>query len=112
MGKTYVEQFDEALACKDRQEAGIWLAKEIRRYWIEFNKPMTEAESIIKQNLGYMAGYYDHDTAQKINRLFDATHPIFGTASYHQELTPRDALEAGIEFAVRERGDKRGEGKI
>ena len=37
-----------------------------------------EAKKIILQNLGYMAGYYDQESATKILALLGAAHPIFG----------------------------------
>lgn len=95
MSKTYREQFDAAMRCKTKEEAAAWLAAEINRYQLEFGKDGEEAEHVIKSNLGYMAGYCDHEAAQKVQRLFGAVHPIFGTADYHQTMTPEEAFETG-----------------
>lgn len=76
--KTYRQQFDEALACETKEQAGKWFAEEVRRYETDFGKSAEEARSIIRANLGYMAGYYDHATAKKVDELFGAGHPVFG----------------------------------
>lgn len=58
------------------------------------------AEQIARANLGYFAGYYDHTTRERVERLFGAVHPVIGSAS-KGECTPAQALEAG---AVAARG--------
>jgi predicted NAD/FAD-dependent oxidoreductase len=95
MSKTYREQFDEAMRCQTKEEANAWMAREIEEYKTQHGKDAAEAEYIIKSNLGYMAGYCDHKAAQKVQRLFGAVHPVFGTADYHQTMTPEEAFETG-----------------
>ncbi len=101
---SYGDQFRAALACKTKQEADDWLAKEIQYYEDEYNKAADEARSTIMNNLGYMAGYYDHETAVKIEKLFGALHPIFGSATYHKDITPEQAFNAGKKWAGQETG--------
>jgi len=36
------------------------------------------ASDVALQNLGYFAGYYDAETHERVNHLFNTTHPIFG----------------------------------
>lgn len=36
------------------------------------------AETIARHNLGYFAGYYDSATMERVNRLFNTAHPVFG----------------------------------
>jgi len=103
--KTYGEQFDEALACKDSVEAGAWLEQEISRYKIEFDIVQEKARETIMANLGYMAGYYDHVTADRIYELFGAVHPIFGRSFPIAE----EALETGYQ-AGRTEGQAKGGG--
>lgn len=94
---TYREQFESALKCETKEEAEHWMKTEVERYMRLFPGIHTRRETInmIKQNLGYMAGYYDDETAKKIHRLFGAVHPIFGTADYHGKVTPEEALMRG-----------------
>ena len=35
-------------------------------------------EQVVNGNIGYWTGYYDEKTAQRIKRLFQVAHPIFG----------------------------------
>lgn len=96
---TYREQFDSAMKCETPEEAQKWLDAEIVHYGRDFDHTPEHAKGVILCNLGYMAGYFDHETAQKIHRLFGAVHPIFGSADYHQTVTPEQAVAAGKKFA-------------
>lgn len=60
--------------------------------------PRAEAERIERLNLGYIAGYYDHETRVRVERLFSAKHPIFGTAS--KPVDPEKAFELGKRWAT------------
>ena len=42
------------------------------------------------QNIGYLAGYYGHEQAQRIYAWFETSHPIFGTHS----PSPEEAFNA------------------
>ena len=95
MNRSYREQFDSALACNTKEEAELWMEKEVDYYVKKYGESPTEAASIIKTNLGYMAGYYDDDSAKKIHHLFNAVHPIFGTSTYHLDMTAKEAFELG-----------------
>jgi hypothetical protein len=46
-------------------------------------------------NVGYLAGYYDSETARKIWDWFECAHPVFGT----YVPTVEEALEAGGKLA-------------
>lgn len=97
MSKSYGEQFDEAMACKDKAEADAWLESEIERYLLmpDFHGDRSEAERVIRTNLGYMAGYYDQTASQKVFDLFGAPHPIFGGPDYWTRVTPEQAFKLG-----------------
>lgn len=96
MSKTYGEQFKEALACENQEQANKWFEAEIERYRVEFGQDREKALHVIKVNLGYMAGYYDDATAKKIHELYAADHPIFGGCDYHNTVTPEQAFAAGV----------------
>jgi len=93
--KTFVQQFKSALRCTTPQGAEWWMENEVAHFVKHHNKTPEEAIAHIKSNLGYMAGYHNHETAQKIHRLFGAVHPVFGTSTYHQDGSPERALEIG-----------------
>lgn len=97
---TYGEQMKEALKCETVEQANAFVAKEIKRYRVDFPKECghqtdDQIHEIITSNLGYMAGYYSDDVAVKIRKLFGATHPIFGD----KKPTAEEALEAGKKMA-------------
>ena len=96
MSKTYGEQFDSAMKCQTVGKAKKWLDSEIRYAVNMYGQTPEEAKRVILTNLAYMAGYYDHETAQKVNRLFG---PIFGGADYHETVTPEQAFDAGVKAA-------------
>ena len=81
---TVREMMDGALACKTEADADAWMATEIERRTREYGQSPATAEAILRENLGYCAGYYDHEAAEKVRLLFGATHPIFGS-NYHME---------------------------
>ena len=62
-----------------------------------------EATRRFKSNLGYFAGYYSPEIADKVFDLFETEHPIFGR-SYP---TPEEALKLGIEWGKRSREERR-----
>lgn len=96
---TYREQFESAMACNTPEEAKVWLDAEVARCSRELGQTPEHARTVILANLGYIAGYYDHSTAQKVHRLFGAVHPIFGSANYHKTVTAEQAFGAGLKFA-------------
>ena len=99
--QTYGEQFDDALACETTAQAELWMEKEVDHLVTYHGKNQTEAISIIKQNIGYMAGYYSQKESEKIYRLFHAEHPIFGKPDYRTRITPKEAFEAGKRMGLR-----------
>lgn len=43
-----------------------------------------KSEAVVRDNLGYFAGYYSHATRLRVERLFGCEHPIMGPASQGQ----------------------------
>lgn len=54
-----------------------------------------EAVSMVKENLGYLCGYYDQDTASMMYNFYDMEHPIFGRTN----PTTEEAIELGVAWA-------------
>lgn len=59
------------------------------------------AEQLALFNLGYYAGYYNWETQQKVERLFRAQHPIFGSVEAQKQMTPEEVFEAGFKRGAR-----------
>ena len=47
---------------------------------MSFGNSREKAEEIERANLGYYAGYYNHETRLRVERLFRCEHPVFGAA--------------------------------
>ncbi len=61
------------------------------------NHSRKEAEVIERENLGYFAGYYNMETRERVEKLFDAIHPIFGPVSGGAP-TASQAFEIGLKM--------------
>lgn len=104
---SYGEQFEAAMACETKEEAQAFLESQghyILSIWDDERpgepKPsLLAAMNIVRNNLGYMAGYYGEAEAKKMHELFGAVHPIFGTSTYHTDVTPEEAFKMGQEYA-------------
>lgn len=52
--------------------------------------------SIQKQNLGYYAGYHNHETRERVERLFKCQHPIFGSIEENGAPSAEEAFNMGV----------------
>lgn len=64
--ETMGEIMKAVLSITDEEEAG------------KFMSAYKESSPHAKENIGYMTGYYPHEEATRILKLFKVTHPIFG----------------------------------
>lgn len=104
--QTYGEQFKSALKCKTVGQAKKWLDKEVEELAKEPTckfKRKEEIKNAILSNLGYMAGYYDKETSEKIYKLFSAEHPVFGKPEYWDSVTPEIAFNEGRRTGEKEK---------
>jgi hypothetical protein len=58
------------------------------------------AEDIQRSNLGYTAGYYDAETRERVERLFNCVHPIFGPIAEKGQPTSDQAFRLGQQMAA------------
>ena len=96
MNKTYGEMMKEAMAIKTQEEADDFLKREVT--CMKEHNPtwsLEKCESVVKSNLGYMAGYYDQTASLHVQKFWGANHPIFGGPSYWGNLSPKEAFEKG-----------------
>jgi hypothetical protein len=77
---TYGELLHPAMEITDQKEADEYFEALVMHNVEMFGQTVEEATSIMKQNLGYFAGYYDNETMKRVNKLFHTKHPIFGEA--------------------------------
>jgi hypothetical protein len=90
--------FDRAMEVRDPDEARKIFADLVEISMRKHGKSYLEAESIIKENLGYMAGYYDNLTRERVERLFNCAHPFFGKISEKGPPSPEEAFRMGVEL--------------
>jgi len=94
---TLGDVYGPAMKITDPKEAKVYfeaLVKHILAMKPENEPRITSreaAEKVVRSNLGYYSGYYDHKTMQRVFKLFNCAHPIFGLAI----PTAEEAFEAG-----------------
>jgi hypothetical protein len=82
----------------DRGDAEQYFAELVRIHLLDAPGHSRErAEEVQRVNLGYYAGYYDHETRARVERLFDCAHPVFGAIADKGPPTPEEAFQAGLE---------------
>ena len=90
---TYRDKYGPAMKITDQKEADAYF-KECVEHCMSFGNSREKAEDIERQNFGYYAGYYDHETRVRVEKLFMCKHPVFGSAEDGQP-TPEEAFEMG-----------------
>jgi len=96
MDVTLGGKYSPAMEIRSKAEANAYFEKCVR-HTMSFGKSRDEAELIERDNLGYYAGYYDHDTRIRVETLFQCQHPIFGRAS-DGEPSAEDAFQMGMKL--------------
>ena len=61
-------------------------------------------EEVVNHNLGYFAGYYSDETRERVERLFNCSHPVFGSIKENGAPTAAEAFHMGMaEMAKRKK---------
>ena len=100
MSKTYGQMMDEALKIQTQEEADKWFLEEVK--FMKTSNPewsLDKCASVVRHNLGYMAGYYDKKVSEHVHKFFGANHPIFGAPGYWDTMTSDYAFEIGKRMA-------------
>jgi hypothetical protein len=89
---TIDETYGPGMTIMDQDEADAYLAGLVLASARDgLTEP--EATALHRENLGYYAGYYGRETRERVLRLFNAIHPVFGLV---MNPTPQQAYDAGI----------------
>lgn len=97
---TWGELYGPAMEMTDPVKAAEYLNALIQRNMKYFGDTEEEATEVVKQNLGYYAGYYSNDTMIRVQELFDCVHPVFGKIEGEADLpTPEEAFQSGKDLA-------------
>jgi hypothetical protein len=78
---TIGEKYGPAMAITDAAEAKAYFRRCVRHTRRYGGKDRGEAERIERINIGYYAGYYDHEARVRVERLFLTKRPVFGAAA-------------------------------
>lgn len=90
--------YREAMKVTEQAQADEILEKLIQS-GVECGLSRESSINLQKGNLGYMAGYYDHETRECVERLFNCVHPVFGPIAKNGPPTPEQAFQAGVDLA-------------
>jgi len=90
---TYGDKYGPAMKITDQKLADQYF-EECVEHNMTFGNSREKAEDNERQNLGYWAGYYDHETRLRVEKLFGCKHPVFGSAE-DGKPTPGEAFEVG-----------------
>jgi hypothetical protein len=94
---TIGQKYGAAMEIKTEAEAKEYLELCIQHNMRNSSRTRDEADVMERMNIGYYAGYYDTETAQRVMRLFNCVHPFFGRT----RPLPEDAFQAGKCYAKR-----------
>lgn len=106
------EKYDPAMKIETQQGADdyfVLLVEHCLRCYPAFQDspfvphPRTTAEMIERSNLGYWAGYFDHATRERVERLFKCEHPVFGSIAKNGPPTFEQAFQAGVKMGERKK---------
>jgi hypothetical protein len=96
---TYGDCLDPIFKIKDKEDA-----LQYKRAYIEYmenefktypNTSAKSAEEIANHNIGYYAGYGSNDDRERIEELFECSHPIFGSVKENGVPTAKEAFNLG-----------------
>jgi hypothetical protein len=92
---TIGEKYGPAMKITDQAAADAYFEACVQHNMSRGNNDRAEAERIERSNLAYCAGYCDHETRERVERLFRCAHPIFGRIAERGAPTPEQAIAAG-----------------
>lgn len=99
---TFGQILDPAMKITDRQDANQYKRAYIKYMLSNYPDVKTEAQAIecVNKNLGYYAGYGSNEQRERVERLFDCSHPVFGSISTNGAPTSQEAFQAGLNGAL------------
>lgn len=104
---TIGELYSPAMMITDQKEADAYFRQLVQHHMDRWGKTKDEAETVVRQNLGYYAGYYSPETMIRVNRLFRTEHPILGADA--PTIPAKEAFKAGVKLGVKHAKGKRNE---
>ena len=94
------DKYGPAMSITDQVEADAYFQACVDHTMTYHRKTRSQAEALERANLGYYAGYYDTETRERVERLFQCLHPVFGSIAQNGAPSTEEAFEAGRRMAV------------
>lgn len=94
-GTTYGDLYDPAMEVQTKEEANAYF-KKLQDLQSANGVPPEISEKVLKVNLAYWAAYGDDERRERIERLYDCEHPIFGAFKKNGSPTTQEAGDLGI----------------
>lgn len=96
---TIGEAYGPAMEITDQAEADSYFEMLVHAALKQGATDRATAESNIRVNLGYYAGYCNNKTRARVEKLFHCAHPVFGAIAEKGSPTPEQAVAAGVAMA-------------
>lgn len=105
---TFDSIFKKALELA-RQESMKNDAIELFNCYVDYIKEASrttreDALQSAKNYFGFYAGYYDRETEDIVNKVFDAYHPMFGGRNSH-DVDPKEVFKLGQKFEAQQKAE-------
>jgi hypothetical protein len=94
---TVEEKYGPAMQINTEDDAKRYLEGCIA-HTVRVNKEILEEDARQQEldNIGYYAGYFDEETRKRVEKLFGAVHPVFGSVKIKR--TPKEIFDLGFEI--------------
>ncbi len=105
---TIGDTYGPAMEIEDEEEARQYFERLVETHLADRPDHSRErAELTQRENLGYYAGYYNHETRLRVERLFGCQHPLLGPATGPGK-TAEELIEMGRKLGERLKSKKLG----
>lgn len=95
---TYDQLLIQAMQATSQVEADWILDEMVSSYTKRGGVNRIEGRRIQRSNIAYYAGYYGNATRERVERLFNCAHPVFGAIAVNGPITPEQAFKAGLKM--------------
>lgn len=92
---TIGDKYGPAMKITDQAKADVYF-EDCVQHSMTFGNSRAQAENIERQNFGYYAGYYGNETRERVERLFNCSHPVFGAIAKNGLAEPEKVLAQGV----------------
>ena len=94
---TIGDKYGQAMQIETGDDAKLYLEGCVA-HSLRVNRLILEEDARKQEldNIGYYAGYFDEETRKRVERLFGAIHPVFGSVKVKR--TPKELFDLGFEM--------------